>query len=43
MTAATGYQYVKTKEIIKPVQRRKAEINKLYEKLIARVMLRTLG
>jgi restriction system protein len=34
---------VKTKDVIQPEPRRPAEINKLYEKLIARVALRTLA
>jgi restriction system protein len=41
--AVTGYRYVKTKDLIQPEPRKPAEINKLYEKLIARVALRTLA
>jgi restriction system protein len=39
----TGYRYVKAKDLIQPEPRKEAEINKLYEKLIARVALRTLA
>ena len=39
----TGYRYVKTKDEIVPVPRKDTEVNKLYEKLIARVALRTLA
>ena len=41
--AVTGYRYVKTKDHIVPEPRKETEINKLYEKLIARVALRTLA
>ena len=41
--AVTGYRYVKTKDVIQPDPRKEPEINKLYEKLIARVALRTLA
>lgn len=41
--AVTGYRYVKTKDVIQPGLRKEPEINKLYEKLIARVALRTLA
>jgi restriction system protein len=41
--AATGYGYVKSKDVIQPVPRKDAETKKLYEKLIARVALRTLA
>jgi restriction system protein len=41
--AVTGYRYVRTNDVIKPEPRKAAEINKLYEKLIARVALRTLA
>jgi restriction system protein len=41
--AMTGYRYVKTRDLIQPEPRKPAEIGKLYEKLIARVALRTLA
>lgn len=41
--AVTGYRYIKTKDIVQPEPRKKPEINRLYEKLIARVALRTLA
>ena len=41
--AATAYKYVKTRDQIVPVPRKQAETDKLYEKLIARVALRTLA
>jgi len=41
--AVTGYRYVKTKDLIQPEPRKKAATDKLYEKLIARVALRTLA
>jgi len=41
--AVTGYRYVKTKDLVQPEPRKGPEINKLYEKLIARVALRTLA
>jgi restriction system protein len=41
--AVTGYRYVKTKDEVVPVPRKDTEVNKLYEKLIARVALRTLA
>jgi restriction system protein len=41
--AAAGYRYVKTKDLIQPEPRKAAETSKLYEKLIARVALRTLA
>jgi restriction system protein len=41
--AVTGYRYIKTKDVIQPDPRKEPEINKLYEKLIARVALRTLA
>ena len=41
--AVKGYRYVKTKDLIQPEPRTEAEIKKLYEKLIARVALRTLA
>jgi restriction system protein len=37
--AATGYRYVKTKELIAPLPRKQTETDRLYEKLIARVAL----
>ncbi|MBV9448676.1 MAG: restriction endonuclease [Streptosporangiaceae bacterium] len=41
--AVTGYRYVKTKDEVVPEPRKAAEVNKLYERLIARVALRTLA
>jgi len=41
--AAMAYKYVKTRDQIVPVPRKQAESDKLYEKLIARVALRTLA
>jgi restriction system protein len=41
--AVTGYRYVKNKDAIQPDPRKETEIKKLYEKLIARVALRTLA
>jgi restriction system protein len=41
--AVTGYRYVKTKDLIQAEPREPAEVNKLYEKLIGRVALRTLA
>jgi restriction system protein len=41
--AVTGYRYMKGKDEVVPVPRKDAEVNKLYEKLIARVALRTLA
>jgi restriction system protein len=41
--AVTGYRYMKTKDQVVSVPRKDAEVNKLYEKLIARVALRTLA
>jgi restriction system protein len=41
--AATAYKYVKTRDQILPVPRKQAEADKLYEKLIARIALRTLA
>ena len=41
--AVTGYRYLKTKDLIQPEPRKESEIKKLYEKLIARVALRTLA
>jgi restriction system protein len=41
--AVTGYRYVKTKDLIQAEPRKPAEVNKLYEKLIGRVALRTLA
>ena len=41
--AVTGYRYVKTRDVVQPDLRKEPEINKLYEKLIARVALRTLA
>jgi restriction system protein len=41
--AVTGYRYVKAKDLIQPEPRKNAQIGKLYEKLIARVALRTLA
>ena len=41
--AVTEYRYLKAKDLIQPVPRKQAEINRLYEKLIARVALRTLA
>ena len=41
--AVTGYRYVKTKDLIQAEPRKEVEVNKLYEKLIARVALRTLA
>jgi restriction system protein len=40
---ATGYRYVKAKDLIQPEPRKGAAIKKLYENLIARVALRTLA
>ncbi len=39
----TGHRYVKSKDVIQPQPRKDADIKKLYEKLIARVALRTLA
>ena len=39
----TGYRYVKTRDEIVPEPRKATEVNKLYERLIARVALRTLA
>lgn len=39
----TGYRYLKSKAVIQPDPRKDTEIKKLYEKLIARVALRTLA
>jgi len=41
--AVSGYRYLKTKDAIQPDPRKKPEIDKLYENLIARVALRTLA
>src|SRR6266581_1597116 len=41
--AVTGYRYMKTKDLIQAEPRKPAEVNKLYEKLIGRVALRTLA
>lgn len=41
--AVTGYKYLKTKNEIQPVPRKDAEIKKVYERLVARVALRTLA
>ena len=41
--SATAYKYVKTRDQIVPVPRKQAETDKLYEKLIARLALRTLA
>jgi restriction system protein len=41
--AVTGYRYVKTRDQILPEPRKTAEVGRLYEKLIARVALRTLA
>jgi restriction system protein len=41
--AVTGYKYLKTKDKIQPMPRKDAEVNKLYERLVARVALRTLA
>lgn len=41
--AVVGYRYVKTKDVLQPEPRKESEVNKLYEKLIARVALRTLA
>jgi restriction system protein len=41
--AVTGYRYVKSKELIQPEPRKEVEINRLYERLVARVALRTLA
>jgi restriction system protein len=41
--SATAYKYVKTRDQIVSVPRKQAETDKLYEKLIARVALRTLA
>jgi restriction system protein len=43
ISAVTGYRYVKSKDVIQPEPRKDAEIKELYEKLIARVALRTLA
>ena len=41
--AITGYRYVKSKDLIQSIPRKDAETSKLYEKLIARVAVRTLA
>lgn len=41
--AVTGYKYLKTKDEIQPIPRKDTEIKKVYEKLVARVALRTLA
>jgi restriction system protein len=41
--AVTGYRYVKARDQIVPEPRKETEVKKLYEKLIARVALRTLA
>src|SRR5437764_1247771 len=41
--AATAYKYVKTRDQVVPVPRKQPETGKLYEKLIARIALRTLA
>jgi restriction system protein len=41
--AVAAYRYLKTKDAVQPEPRKDAEIKKLYEKLIARVTLRTLA
>jgi len=41
--AVTGYRYVKTRDLIVPEPRKDSDTKKLYEKLIARVALRTLA
>ena len=41
--AVTGYRYVRTRDLFQPEPRKAAEVNKLYEKLIARMTLRTLA
>jgi restriction system protein len=41
--AVTGHRYVKSRDQIVPEPRKETEINRLYEKLIARVALRTLA
>jgi restriction system protein len=41
--AVTGHRYVKNRDLIQPEPRKAAEVNKLYEKLIAWVALRTLA
>ena len=43
ISAVTGYRYVRTKDLIQAEPRKPAEVNKLYEKLIGRVALRTLA
>ena len=40
---ASGYKYVKAREQVVPVPRKQADADKAYEKLIARVALRTLA
>lgn len=39
----TGYKYLKTRDEMQPVPRKDAETKKLYEKLVARIALRTLA
>jgi restriction system protein len=41
--AAAGYRYVKTRNAVQPEPRKDAEIRKLYERLLARVAVRTLA
>jgi restriction system protein len=41
--AVASYWYVKTKDVVQPGPRKDSEIRKLYEKLLARVTLRTLA
>jgi restriction system protein len=41
--AVTGYRYVKTRDLIVPEPRKDGEIRQMYERLIARVALRTLA
>lgn len=41
--AVASYRYVKTKDVVQPDPRKDSEIKKLYEKLLARVTLRTLA
>jgi restriction system protein len=41
--AASAYKYVKARDQVAPVPRKSADVDKAYEKLIARVALRTLA
>lgn len=41
--AVSAYRYLKTKDVVQPEPRKDVEVKKLYERLIARVALRTLA